>query len=164
MNPLIEPLEGRRMMSTTLPAIDVSLAPDGTLTINNATSVTVQEFLGNGTTIPTSVVVTSPQIGAGGFNGSGTYLGVTKIFITGTDGQDIISLNDTDIKASVNTLKGSDQIFLSGSGQTTIASDDSATIVIDAGGGKDLISVVDTTVYVASSTGHDFVYSDGVLV
>jgi len=144
------------MMSTApAPTLDVLLA-GGTLTINNAQSVKVQAFVGTH-----QVVVTSPQVVTG--DTSGTYNNVTTIVINGTDGNDSIDLNDTDIKAYVNTFRGVDQIMLSGSGTTVVATDNSATIILDTGPKIDLVSITGTSVYDVSK-GHDYIEVDGVPV
>jgi hypothetical protein len=139
----IEPLEGRRLLSTT-PMLDVSLDANGVLTVNNAANVNVHEFLGNGADIPDSVVVTSPQIATftGSSDNSGTYLGVTQIVINGTTGDDVVSLDDANIKAFINTGNGKDTIYVTNVAETTV--NDPDLVTINAGNGKDSI-VADTT-------------------
>jgi len=138
MSRLIEPLEGRRLLSTT-PMLDVSLDANGVLTVNNAANVDVHEFVGNGTTIPDSVIVTSPQIATftGSSDNSGTYLGVTQIVVNGTNGDDVVSLDDANIKAFINTFGGKDTIFVTNVAETTVTDPDLVTI--NAGNGKDTI-------------------------
>jgi len=143
MNCLFESLEGRRLMSTT-PMLNVSLDSAGVLTINNSNQVNVQEFPGNGSTIPTSVVVTSPQIAiyTGSSDNSGTYLGVTKIVINGTNDNDAISVLDTDIPAAINTGNGRDTITLISSAPASIFASSLATVTIDSGNQDDTIILV----------------------
>jgi hypothetical protein len=153
MNCLIEPLEGRRMMSTTAVApLDISSASVNgqiVLTINNAANVQVTERIG---ATSKSVHITSEN----GLTDHGDW-NADQIVINGTDGADVITLNDTDIKAFVNTFKGIDQIFLSGSlPEAVIATDDSATIILNTGPRVDLVSVSGTSVYDVSN-GHDIV-------
>jgi len=130
-------------MSTT-PMLNVSLDSTGVLTINNSNQINVQEFPGNGTTIPTSVVVTSPQIAiyTGSSDNSGTYLGVTKIVINGTNDDDIINVEDTDIPAAIGTGNGRDTITLVSSAPTSIFASSSATVTIDSGNRDDTIILV----------------------
>ena len=157
----IEPLEGRRLMSV---AMNITFAPVGAdmvLTINNATDVKVHQFADGSVQVTSG---TQTPVYTGAIDNIGTFLGVGQIVINGTDGQDNIILENLVPKTYVHTFKGSDTISISGSAQTMIASDeDGATIIVDAGGGKDLISITGESVYVASSTGHDFVYADGSL-
>ena len=135
---LIEPLEGRRLLSTT-PMLDVSLDANGVLTVNNAANVNVHEFVGNGSTVPDSVVVTSPQIATftGSSDNSGTYLGVTQIVVNGTNSDDVVSLDDANIKAYINTFSGKDTIYVTNVAPTTVTDPDLVTI--DAGNSKDSI-------------------------
>ena len=57
--------------------------------------------------------------------GGQTFDDVNQIIITGTSGDDNISLNmsTTAVKASINTGNGKDQIFVNGSFDTVAATD-----------------------------------------
>jgi hypothetical protein len=124
---LIEPLEERRLMSTAPMAISLA---GGVLTINNAANLQLHEFVspsGN------SVHVTSNN----SLTDHGDFFGVTKIVINGTNGNDVVTLDDADIKAFVNTFNGADTIFVTNVAPTTVT--DPNLVTIDAGNGDDAI-------------------------
>jgi len=131
MNRLIDPLEGRRLMSAAPMAI--TLATQGAetiLTINNAANVQLHEFVnlaGN------SVHVTSDN----GLTNHGDFDNVTRIVINGTGGDDVVSLDDADIKAFISTFNGRDTIVVTNVAPTIITDPDLVTI--DAGKGTDTI-------------------------
>jgi hypothetical protein len=158
MNRLIESLEGRRLMSTT-PTLNVTLA-GGVLTIENAQDLQANASFDGSVT---HVVVTTQQPSV--FVGDnvtihGTFDGVTRIVITGTIGDDNITLgmNTAGITASINTGNGRDLVSISGSGSTTAVTDpDSAIVTIDAGNSKDSILVFGTTYYIYPTHGTDTV-------
>jgi hypothetical protein len=131
MIPLFEPLEVRRLMSTA--PMEISLDANGVLTIGNAANVQVHEFINTGS----SVQVTSN----GGLTNHGTFMGVTQIVINGTAGDDIVTLDDADIRAFISTGNGKDTIFVNNVAPTTITDPDLVTV--DAGKGQD--SIVATT-------------------
>lgn len=145
MHRLFEPLEGRRMLSTTLPTLDVTLAPasDGKieLTINNAVDVKVHEFVNTGGQVVVTSGTQTPVFTGDDVNNHGTFLGVERIVINGTTGDDVVTLDDADIKAFINTGNGKDTIFVNNVAETTVTDPDLVTI--NAGNGKD--SIVATT-------------------
>lgn len=166
---LIEPLEGRRMMSTTPPALDITLAFDpnlqvNVLTINNATDVLVTERVVDFNTGARGVIVesgTQSRTYTGDFDVNGTALNVGLIVINGTAGDDIISLVDDDIRATISTGNGRDQIFVSGHAPASVFASTNALITIDAGNGKDSILVTDVDSYnILSSHGTDTIEID----
>jgi hypothetical protein len=160
MDRLIESLEGRRLMSTVASApMSITFAAvngEKVLTINNAANVQLKElFNSEGNTVHVT--------GDNGQTDYGFFDNVTQIVINGTDGDDVITLDDTNIKAFVNTFKGIDQITLTGSAETLVTSRDNATVVLNTGPRVDLVSVTGTSVYFAPN-GHDYVELDGVPV
>jgi len=139
MNSFVEPLEGRRLMSAT-PTLQVSLAPNGLLTIDNAQNVTVHEFVPANS--PAQVVVTSATqtviYSGDDVTNHGTFYGVTQIIIHGTKDRagDVITLYDADIQASIFGEAGPDTI-------TVLSSLDvepnTALVTVDGGKGDDTI-------------------------
>ena len=131
---LIEPLEGRRLMSI---AMNITFEPVGTekvLTIDNAGNVQLHESL---TVSGNSVHLTSNN----GQTDHGWFDNVTLIEINGTNGDDQVTLDDADIKAFISTFNGKDTIEVNNISLTTITDPD--LVIVDAGKGKD--SIVATT-------------------
>ena len=137
MNRLLEPLEGRRLLSAAAP-MDITLAAQGAdnvLTINNAANVQLHELVnpsGN------SVHVTSNN----GLTNHGFFDQVTMIVINGTNGDDDVRLDDADIKAFISTFNGKDVIVVTNVAATVITNPELVTV--DAGNGKDTI-IADTS-------------------
>jgi hypothetical protein len=137
MDRLIEPLEGRRLLSSA-PPMSITLAAQGAdnvLTINNAANVQLHEFVNSS---GNSVHVTSNN----GLTNHGFFDRVTKIVINGTNGDDAVRLDDADIEAFISTFNGKDVIVVTNVAATVVTNPELVTV--DAGNGKDTI-IADTS-------------------